>query len=67
MVLGRGKNIVGGSDGEAEEASFHLPKILPCELTALQIFPASPVWSCLDCDTALVHLAAIKINALAVV
>ena len=43
QVLGCGKNIIGGSDDEADLASFHFPKILPCELPMLHVFPVSPL------------------------
>lgn len=64
MVLGRGKNIVGGSDGEAEAASFIFQRSFHVNLWCSRFSPLVH-WSCLDCVTALVHLAAIKKNALA--
>lgn len=38
-----GHYTVGGSDDEADLASFHLPQISPSELKVLQVFPASPL------------------------
>ena len=42
-VLGRGKNIIGGPDDEADLASFHFPKVPPCEPPMLQPLPIGPL------------------------